>query len=191
MAMPALSEQPTWVGVLLIAGSLVPLLMGWRLIRWITMLLSAGVVIGAVLFWTQGHVSTPWAWIIAASCGVLGGVLGWFVYPLVSALQSCALAGGLTIAALLAALPALPALAYGLGCGVGAVAGIIGWRTAAISAIIQTVLLGYLGVLTGMIILTRPTSEGECLVLAVVVALITLPTGAWVQWRARRREQLP
>lgn len=191
MAMPALSEQPAWVGVLLIAGSLLPLLMGWRLIRWTTMLLSAGVVIGAVLFLAHGHLPTLWAWVTAVSCGVLGGAVGWFVYPLVSALQSCALAGGLTIAILLTALPALPALAYGLGCGVGVVAGIVGWRTAAISAIIQTVLLGYLGVFAGMVILARPASEGESLVLAVVVALITLPTGAWVQWRARRREQLP
>lgn len=189
--MPALSEQPAWAGVLLIAGSFLPLLMGWRLIRWTTMLLSAGVVIGVVLFCTQGHLPTMWAWITAVSCGVLGGALGWFVYPLISALQSCALAGGMTITALLAAFPTLPALAYGLGCGVGAVAAFIGWRTAAVFAIIQTVLIGYLGILTGMTILCRPASQGEGLLLALVVALVTLPAGALVQWRARRREQLP
>lgn len=189
--MPTLSEQPAWVGVLLIAGSFLPLLMGWRLIRWTTMLISAGIVIGVVLFWAEPHLPTTWAWITALSCGVLGGALGWFAYPLLSAMQSCALAGGMTITALLAALPNVPALAYGLGCGVGAVAGIIGWRTAAISAIIQTVLLGYLGVVTGMVVICRPTSQGEGLMLALVVALITIPAGALVQWRARRREQLP
>lgn len=191
MAIPALSEQPAWVGILLIAGGFLPLLMGWRLIRWTTMLVSAGVVIGAVLFWAQGHLPTMWTWITALSCGVLGGVLGWFVYPLLSAVQSCIMAGGMTIAALLAALPGVPALAYGLGCGIGVVAGIIGWRTAALSAIIQTVLLGYLGVFTGMAIICRPASQGEGLLLALVVGMITIPAGAWVQWRARKRELQP
>ena len=186
-----LINPPAWLGVLLIAGSLLPLLMGWRLIRWTTMLLSAGVVIGVVLFFTQGHLPTLWAWITAVSCGIIGGALGWFLYPLISALQSCALAGGMTIAALLAVLPGIPALAYGLGCGVGVVAGIIGWRTAALSAIIQTVLLGYLGVITGMAILCRPASQGEGLLLALVVGVITIPAGSWVQWRARRRELQP
>jgi len=191
MGVPALSEQPAWVGVLLIAGSLLPLLAGWRLIRWTTMLVTTGAIIGIVVFWGQSHLPTMWLWITALSCGVLGGALGWFLYPLISALQSCILAGGLTIAALLAAVPTVPALAYGLGCGVGVIAGIIGWRTAALSAIIQTVLLGYLGVFTGMAIVCRAASQGEGLLLALVVALIALPAGALVQWRARRREQLP
>lgn len=191
MAIPTLSEQPAWVGVLLIAGSFLPLLMGWRLIRWTTMLLSAGVVIGGVLFLAQGHLPTLWAWVTAVSCGVIGGALGWFAYPLISALQSCALAGGMTIVALLAAVPAVPALAYGLGCGVGVVAGIVGWQTAAVSAILQTVLLGYLGVFTGMAILCRPASQGEGLLFAAIVAVIAIPAGAWVQWRARKRELQP
>ena len=191
MAVPALGEQPAWVGVLLIAGSFLPLLMGWRLIRWTTMLLTAGAVIGAVLFVARPHLPATWAWVTALSCGVLGGALGWFVYPLFAALQACVLAAGLIITTLLAALPAWPAVAYGLGCGGGAVAGIIGWRTAALGAIIQTVLLGYAGVLIGMIILCRPASQGEGLALALVVGLITIPAGAWVQWRARRREQQP
>lgn len=190
MAWPALGEQPAWVGVLLIAGSFLPLLMGWRLIRWTTMLLTAGVVIGAVLFVARPHLPATWAWIAALSCGVLGGALGWFVYPLFAALQACVLAAGLIIT-LLAAFPTWPAVAYGLGCGAGVVAGIIGWRTAALGAIIQTVLLGYAGVLIGMAIICRPVSRGEVLVLALVVALVTLPAGALVQWRARRREQQP
>lgn len=189
--MPALSEQPAWIGVLLIAGSLLPLLAGWRLIRWTTMLLTAGAVIGAVLFWAEPHLPRMWAWITALSCGVLGGALGWFAYPFLAALQACVLAGALTIIGMLAILPGVPALAYGLGCGVGVVAGIIGWLTAAVGAIIQTVLIGYAGILLGMAIVCRPASTGEGLVLALVVALITLPAGALVQWRARRREQSP
>ncbi|MBA3698373.1 MAG: hypothetical protein H0W78_05940 [Planctomycetes bacterium] len=191
MAVPALSSEPAWVGVLFIAGSFLPLLMGWRLIRWTTMLFTAGLVIGAVLFLTQGHLPTMWAWITALSCGVLGGVLGWFAYPFLAALQACVLAAGITIGALLSALPGLPAVAYGVGCGAGVVAAYIGWHTAAIGAIIQTVLLGYLGMLTGMAILCQPVSQGEGLVLALVVGLITIPAGAWVQWRARRRELQP
>jgi hypothetical protein len=191
MAMPALSEQPAWIGVLLIAASLLPLLAGWRLIRWTTMLLSAGAVIGAVLFWAEPHLPRTWAWITAVSCGVLGGALGWFAYPFLAALQACVLAGALTVTGLLAALPTMPALAYGLGCGVGAVAGVIGWRTAATAAILQTVLIGYAGVLLGMTIVCQPATLGERLALSGVVALITLPAGALVQWRARRREQQP
>lgn len=191
MAVPALSEQPAWIGVLLIAGSLLPLLAGWRLIRWTTMLLTAGAVVGAVLFWVEPHLPRMWMWITALSCGVLGGALGWFAYPFLAAIQACALAGALTITGLLAAMPTVPALAYGLGCGVGAVAGIIGWRTAATAAIIQTVLIGYAGVLLGMAIICRPATTGEGLALAVAVALITVPAGALVQWRARRREQSP
>jgi hypothetical protein len=191
MAVPALSEQPAWVGVLLIAGSFLPLLAGWRLIRWTTMLLTAGVVIGAVLFVAGPHLPATWAWITALSCGVLGGALGWFVYPLFAALQACVLAAGFIITALLTALPTLPALAYGLGCGGGVVAGIVGWRTAALGAIIQTVLLGYAGVLIGMAIICRPASQGEVLVLALVIAVVTVPAGALVQWRGRRREQQP
>jgi hypothetical protein len=53
------------------------------------------------------------------------------------------------------------------------------------------VLLGFLGVVIGMAILCRPNSQGEGLVLAAVVALVTIPAGAWVQWRAHRREALP
>jgi hypothetical protein len=155
------------------------------------MLFTAGIVIGAVLFLTQGHLPIMWAWITALSCGVIGGAFGWFAYPLISAIQACILAGGMTITALLAALPTLPALAYGLGCGVGAVAAFIGWRTAAVFAIIQTVLIGYLGILTGMTILCRPTSQGEGLLLALIVGTITIPAGAWVQWRARKRELQP
>lgn len=189
--MPVLSEQPAWIGVLLIAGSLLPLLAGWRLIRWTTMLLTAGAVIGAVLFWAEPHLPRLWAWITALSCGVLGGALGWFAYPFLAALQACVLAGALTITGMLAVLPGVPALAYGLGCGVGAVAGILGWRTAATAAILQTVLIGYAGVLLGMGIVCRPASTGEGLVLALLVAVITLPAGFLVQWRARRREQLP
>jgi hypothetical protein len=191
MPLPALSEQPAWVGVLLVAGSFLPLLLGWRLIRWTTMLLSTGVVTGVVLFLAHGQLPTLWAWVTAVSCGILGGAVGWFLYPLISALQSCALAAGVTIVALLHAVPAMPALAYGLGCGIGTVAGILGWRASAMTAIIQTVLLGFLGAFTGMAILCQPATQGEGLVLAAVVALVTIPTGAWVQWRAHRRELMP
>lgn len=191
MPTPALNEQPAWIGVLLIAGSLLPLLAGWRLIRWTTMLVAAGLVFGAVLFWVQGQMSGMWAWITALSCSVLGGALGWFAYPFLTALQSCILAAVVIITSLLTLWPNLPAVAYGLGCGGGVVAGIIGWQTAAIGAMIQTILLGFLGVLAGMMILCRPASEGELLVLSLVVALITLPAGALVQWRARQRELQP
>jgi hypothetical protein len=191
MAAPALDAQPVWVGVLLIAGSLLPLLAGWRLIRWTTMLVSAGVVLGAVLFWSEPYLGRGLAWLAALACSVLAGALGWFLYPAIAAVQACALAASLTIGGLLALLPGWPALAYGLGCGVGAVAGLIGWRLAGLAAIVQTILVGYAGVLMGMLVLCRPASPGTGLLLALVVALITIPAGAWTQGRAWRRERTP
>jgi hypothetical protein len=182
-------ERHAWLGVPLIAFGLLLLLAGWRLISWTTMLLSAGIVIGTTLVWCEPHLQPMWAWITALSCGVLGGALGWFAYPLLLAVQMCLFAGGATASALLAFVPTIPGLAYGLGAGVGVVAGIIGWKAAAFTAIFHTVLLGYCGVCAGMIFLCKPTGHGEHLVLAAVVALCTIPAGAFVQWRAQHREQ--
>lgn len=176
-----------WLGIFVILMSLFPLLMGWRLIRWTTALISCGLTIGAVLFMAHDHWPVALAWTMALSCGVFGGALGWFLYPLISAVQSAVLAAVLAFIAMQMLTPTMPALWYGLACGMGVTAAMIGWKTAAISAIFHTVMIGYLGVLDGMVIICKPTTVQEFLLLAFVVGGIVMPIGALIQWRAHQR----
>jgi hypothetical protein len=169
----------------------IPLLIGWRLIRWTTALISCGISIGAVLFLAHGHWSAALAWTMALSCGVLGGGLGWFLYPLISAAQSAVLAATFTFIGMQMLAPTMPALWYGLACGMGVTAAMIGWETAAISAIFHTVMIGYLGVLDGMVIICKPATIGELLLLSLVVGGIVIPIGALIQWRAHQRSLEP
>ena len=178
-----------WLGMFVILMALIPLLMGWRLIRWTTALISCGITIGAVLFMAHDHWSTALAWTMALSCGVFGAALGWFLYPLISAVQSAVFAAAFTFVAMQVLTPTMPALWYGLACGMGVTAAMIGWKTAAISAIFHTVLIGYLGVLTGMVIICQPTTSGELIMLAVAVGAVVIPIGSVIQWRAHQHAQ--
>jgi hypothetical protein len=180
-----------WLGIFVIVMGLFPLLMGWRLIRWTTALISCGITIGAVLFMTHDHWSAALAWTMALSCGVFGGALGWFLYPLISAVQSAVFASVFTFVAMQMLTPTMPALWYGLACGMGVTAAMIGWKTAAISAIFHTVLIGYLGVLDGMVIICKPTTMHEFLLLSFVIGGIVIPIGALIQWRAHQRSLQP
>jgi hypothetical protein len=176
-----------WLGIFIILMGLFPLLIGWRLIRWTTALISCGITIGAVLFMAHDHWPAVLAWTMALSCGVFGGALGWFLYPLISAVQSAVLAATFTFVGMQMMAPTMPAWWYGLACGMGVTAAMIGWETAAISAIFYTVMIGYLGVLEGMVIICKPTTINELLLLAVVVGGIVIPIGALIQWRAHQR----
>ena len=178
-----------WLGMVVILVGLIPLLIGWRLIRWTTALISCGISIGAVLFMAHDHWSAALAWTLALSCGVFGGALGWFLYPLISAAQSAVLAAGLTFVAMQMITPTMPALWYGIACGMGVTAAIIGWKTAAVFAIFHTVMIGYLGVLTGMTMICQPRTNGEFLLLALVIGGIAIPVGGLIQWRAHQRSQ--
>ena len=180
-----------WLGMLIILLGFIPLLIGWRLIRWTTALISCGISIGAVLFMAHDHWSAALAWTLALSCGVFGGALGWFLYPLISAAQSAVLAAGLTFVAMQMITPTMPALWYGIACGMGVTAAIIGWKTAAVFAIFHTVMIGYLGVLSGMTMICQPTTNGEFLLLALVIGGIAIPVGGLIQWRAHQRSQKP
>jgi hypothetical protein len=53
------------------------------------------------------------------------------------------------------------------------------------------VLIGYLGVLTGMTMICQPATSGELLMLSVVVAGVVIPIGAVIQWRAHQHAQKP
>ena len=176
-----------WLGMFVILMALIPLLIGWRLIRWTTALISCGITIGTVLFFAHDHWTAALAWTMALSCGVFGGALGWFLYPLISAVQSAVLAATFTFVGMQMMAPTMPALWYGIACGMGVTAAMIGWETAAISAIFHTVMIGYLGVLEGMVIICKPTTINELLLLAVVVGGIVIPIGALIQWRAHQR----
>lgn len=184
-----LAAEPRWLGLLSIGMALFPLLLGWWLIRWTTALITAGAVGAAVLFALHGHLTPEWLWTATLCCAALGGILGWFLYPLLFALQTALIAAALTFGILGKALPTLPLLAI-LAAIVAAIAGgLLGLRLAPWAAIAQTVFSGFCGVLAGMIILCRPQGDGEHLVLALLVGVITIPLGAWVQVRAHRRAQ--
>ncbi len=186
-----LLSEPRWFGVLTIAVALFPLLLGWWLIRWSTALTTAGMVGATVLFMLHGRLAVEWTWTAVLCCAALAGVLGWFLYPLLFALQMAVIAGGMTYGALKTALPTLPSVAVISAVVVALIAGLIGLRLAPWAAIAQTVFIGFAGVLMGMAVLCRPQGTGEQLVLAILVGLITIPLGAWVQARAHRRAQQP
>jgi hypothetical protein len=184
-----LAAEPRWIGVISVAVAMIPLLLGWWLIRWTTALITAGAVGAAVLFALHGRLAAEWLWTATLCCAALGGILGWFLYPVLFALQMAVIAGGTTYGLVATAVPSLPLLA-GVAAAVAAIAGgLFGLRLAPWAAIAQTVFTGFAGVLIGMIILCRPHGDGERLVLALVVGLITIPLGAWVQARAHRRAQ--
>jgi hypothetical protein len=185
----ALLAQPRWVGVLGIAASLLPLLMGWWLIRWFSALITAGAVAGAVLFLLHGKTAPEWAWTAAVSAAVLGGVAGWFLFTVLFAVQIAALAAALVVAGSKQVAPTLPVLWFSLGLGALVLGGWLGWRLAPVAAIVQTVAMGSAGILAGMVVLCRPQGIGEEVVLALLVLVITAPVGTWVQWRAHRRAQ--
>jgi hypothetical protein len=132
-----------------------------------------------------------WAWITAACVGVLAGFLGWFLFLIVFTVQLAALGWAVGYHTLQYTSPQIPIAAFAAGCVCALIAGAIGWRLAPIAAIIQTVLFGFVGILAGMIILCQPVNTGERLLLALLVAIITIPAGTWVQWRAHKRTHLP
>ncbi len=106
-----LLASPRWVGVFTIASSMFPLLMGWWLIRWTTALITAGVVGAVVLFVLHDRVASEWMWTGALSCAALGGIVGWFLYPVLFAFQTALLAGFATFIGVSKLVPGVPLLA--------------------------------------------------------------------------------
>ncbi len=189
-----LNAQPAWLGPVLVLVGMVPLFAGWRLIRWTTAVLTAGVVGGAVMAKCDGLLEPGVAWTAAVSAALLAGVLGAWLYQAVVAAQG-GLLGFVLFAALAgAALGAVPhpgttggAIAFVLGV-LGFVLGVgLGWKAAPALGILQTVLYGALLCQAGIIVLTRPESAQVPLILGIT-ALVTVVPGVIVQWRDLRRD---
>ncbi len=179
--------EPSTYGILLILISLPILLVGWWLIRWFSALTTAGALGAAVLFTLIDRTAIHWAWTAAICVGILGGFFGWFLFSLIFTTQLMSLGWFVGFHLLQFATPQFPHAALIAG-GIGAVfGGLLGWRLAPIAAIIQTVIIGFIGIAAGMLILCQPINFGECLLLSLLVGLITIPAGAWVQWRSHQK----
>ena len=189
-----LNAQPAWLGPVLVLVGLVPLFAGWRLIRWTTAVLAAGVVGGAVMARCDGLLEPGMAWTAAVSAALLAGVLGAWLYQAGVAVQGGVLGFMLFAALAGAALGVVPhpgttngAIAFVLGV-LGFVLGVgLGWKAAPAIGIIQTVLYGALLCQLGILILTHPESAQLPLILGIT-ALVTVVPGVIVQWRDLRRD---
>jgi hypothetical protein len=189
-----LNAQPAWLGPVLVLVGMVPLFAGWRLIRWTTAVIAAGVVGGAVMAKCDGLLEPGMAWTAAVSAALLAGVLGAWLYQAGVAAQGGVLGFVLFAALAGAALGAVPhpgttggAIAFVLGV-LGFVLGVgLGWKAAPALGIVQTVLYGALLCQAGILVLTRPESAQVPLILGIT-ALVTVVPGVIVQWRDLRRD---
>ena len=189
-----LEAQPAWLGPVLVLVGMVPLFAGWRLIRWTTAVLAAGVVGGAVMARCDGVLEPGLAWTAAVSAALLAGVLGAWLYQAGVAAQGGVLGFVLFAALAGAALGAVPhpgttggAIAFVLGV-LGFVLGVgLGWKAAPAIGIIQTVLYGALLCQLGILVLTHPESAQLPLILGIT-ALVTVVPGVIVQWRDLRKD---
>ena len=182
-----LQHQPSAYGIALILISLPILLIGWWLIRWFSALSTAGVVGAAVLFTLIDRTAANWAWVAAISTGILAGFFGWFLFSLIFTVQFIGLGWIAGFHLLQFAAPNIPLAALIAGGAGALIGGILGWRLAPIAAIIQTVFIGFIGIAAGMLILCQPINLGERILLTVLVGMITVPAGSWVQWRSHHK----
>jgi hypothetical protein len=182
-----LDTLPRWSGPLIVACGLIPLLAGWRLIRWSMALSSAGIAGGTVLAIALPAWGATLAWTAALAALVICGLAGFFLYQALIAVQGAALCACAAAALVLACAPGQQ-LAALLAGGLGALCGgVLGWRVAPLLGIVETVLSGALLVLDGMTILIGVESDAELLALTALVLPLTILPGLYVQLRAHRR----
>jgi hypothetical protein len=182
------AQQPRWLGILYIVVSLLPLLYGWRLIRWITAL-SLAAMLGTLTF----HALLQRSDVTIAACGaglaaVLAAVVGFYLYQAMVAVQGALL--GLWVASAIAAhlSAAWHTAALFLALGLALIGLVVGWNGAALTAIVVTVLNGAVLGAYGMIILCRPADDLHLLVLAGTTLCTDIVLGLIVQLRALDRE---
>jgi len=188
-AMRHWEAAPRWCGPLIAAAGSIPLFYGWRLIRWSMALAAAGVASGAVLSLTLPVWDASLAWTAACASAIICGVLGFFLYQALIAIQLAICLGLILSTLVLWCIPHFTTGALAMGAVGALVGGIIGWRIAPLLGIFETVVYGVLLVIEGMAILIRVDSDGELLLLAGVVAVVTVIPGVLVQLRAHRREE--
>lgn len=183
-----LHGAPRWSGPLLILLGAIPLFYGWRLIRWSMALVAAGVSSGAVLSVTLPVWDASLAWTAAIAAAIICGVLGFFLYQALVAIQLGACAAYALAALVLWCIPHFQVGALVLGLIGALVGGVIGWRVAPLLGIIETVLYGAGMMIEGMAILIGVESDAEFLLLATIVSAVTILAGMIVQLRSLRRD---
>jgi hypothetical protein len=182
-AIAGLQRYPRWCGPLLALLGLVPLFHGWRLIRWTMAVCSAAVAGGAVLAFAMPGFDPALAWTAAVSAAIIAGLLGFFLYQALVAMQG-ALLGFLALSVLAGQLlPQHQGVAIAAGVLGGALGFLLGWRVAPYLGIVESVTYAYAMILAGMLILCRTPPGGEALVLALIVAVVTVVPGLVVQVR--------
>jgi hypothetical protein len=182
-----LDTLPRWSGPLIVLLGLIPLLAGWRLIRWSMAISSAGIAGGAVLSVALPAWGPALAWTAAACALVICGLAGFFLYQALIAVQGAALGAALAVPLVLAWAPGQPAAALLAGGLAALCGGVLGWKAAPLLAIVETVLTGALLVLDGMTIVIGVESDAELLALTALVLPLTILPGLYVQCRAQRR----
>lgn len=184
----SLRDQPSVIGVALVLFGLIPLFLGWSLVRWTSAILTGALTVAVVLVCSHGRLDTTMMWSAALAAGVLMGFAGYFLVQVVIGLQLGVLAGFLVWTGITQALPGHPLLALAAGVLATAVGAVVGWWAAPYLVIAQCVLDGFLVILAGMIAVVKPTNS-ELTWLALVVAAITIIPGLAVQLRAHAREK--
>ena len=187
-ALTILRAQPQLIGVALALFGLIPLFIGWSLVRWASALLTGALTVAVVLVCCHGRLDPAMQWTAALSAGVLLGFAGYFLVQAVIGLQLGVLAGILVWTGLAQALPGYPLLGLVAGVLATAVGAVVGWWTAPYLVIAQCVLDGFLTILAGMIAIVKPT-DGALAWLALVVAAVTIIPGLAVQLRSLARER--
>jgi hypothetical protein len=182
-----LDSAPRWSGPLIVLLGLIPLLAGWRLIRWSMAISSAGIAGGAVLAFCLPAWGAALAWTAAASALVICGLAGFFLYQALIAVQGAALFAAVAIPLALAFAPGQPPAALIAGGLAALCGGVLGWKVAPLLGIVETVLSGALLVLDGMTIVVGVESDAELLALSALVLPLTILPGLLVQCRAHRR----
>lgn len=183
-----LRAQPQLIGVALALFGLIPLFLGWSLVRWTSAILTGALTVAVVLVCGHGRLDPALLWAAALAAGVLLGFLGYFLVQAVIGLQLGVLAGLMAWTGLLQALPGQPLLALVAGLLAAALGAVIGWWAAPYLVIAQCVLNGFLLILAGMVAVVKP-SDSAVVWLALVVAVVTVIPGLLVQLRAHARER--
>lgn len=186
----ALHAYPHWTGPVVAALGLIPLFYGWQLIRWTMAICAAAMTGGAVLAFAMPAWDPTLAWTMAVSMAIIAGLLGYFLFQALVAVQGALIA--FVLAALIVGViaPNAQTVSLVLALLAAAVGFLLGWRLAPYLGIVESVLYAYLMILAGMIVLCRPDPGSEAWLLALAVGLVTVVPGMFVQLRAHFGREL-
>jgi hypothetical protein len=194
-AQQALRTAPKAVGWFILVLALVPLLVGWRIVRvlWVVFFALALATVVAALALPFGHrhlgetAGTIATVVVALGFGVLGGWLGLVLQKVNAALGTAIFCG------FILALPGILLehvwLAVGLGAA-GFVAGIVlGWIATYYLDAISMACLGAGLATSGVEVLVRDFEKDAQLIAAVATLVVSIAIGVVCQFRAIAREK--